>query len=344
MLVAFTACSSSSDSEDIGTPVIDIGEVINNPTKVKQYENTKQFQSDLDALVTYAISLQTFRLYYWALLSSGFENGEAFNSPPEFFDEEWGTYLAEAMYDITNEIAQNSEQYSEAFKNLHNTGILPDPTIAKTRGWVADGIDFAVQCRYTQTLGRKSVMAILRNSNMATNPNKLKELFNALPSSLRSDYKDYDIFWNHFSAGKLDARANQIFVNLYNFDADFTIEAKDMGVTPGKNMVIAGTKLMESGMNLLIDASPISTQLGYGKDLYGAINATADLITKGDVKGFIETAINNAITYGPMLDKGLNLGKWEGYDLFDPDEWKLALSLEAFQAGLNQAVFKETFQ
>ena len=60
MLVAFTACSSSSDSEDIGTPVIDIGEVINNPTKVKQYENTKQFQSDLDALVTYAISLQTY--------------------------------------------------------------------------------------------------------------------------------------------------------------------------------------------------------------------------------------------------------------------------------------------
>jgi hypothetical protein len=344
MLVAFTACSSSSDSEDIGTPVIDIGEVINNPTKVKQYENTKQFQSDLDALVTYAISLQTFRLYYWALLSSGFENGEAFNSPPEFFDEEWGTYLAEAMYDITDEIAQNSEQYSEAFKNLHNTDILPDPTIAKTRGWVADGIDFAVQCRHTQTLGRKSVMAILRNSNMATNPNKLKELFNTLPSSLRSDYKDYAVFWNHFSAGKLDARANQIFVNLYNFDADFTIEAKDMGVTPGKNMVIAGTTLMKSGMNLLIDASPISTQLGYGKDLYGAIDATADLITKGDVKGFIETAINNAITYGPVLDKGLNLGKWEGYDLFDPDEWKLALSLEVFQAGLNEVIFKETFQ
>ena len=341
LLSGLTACSSSGDDPG-GEPVIEIGDVVKNPTQVRQYENTKKFQSDLDALVTYAIDLQTFRLYYWALLSNGFENGEAFCSTPEYINGENGAYLAETMFTIIDEIVQNAEQYEGAIENLHNSGVISDPT-AQTRGFVADGVDFILQCRKTQVMGRNSVMTILRQSNMATDTQKLKELFDSLPSELRAGYKDYSIFWNHFSAGKLDSKANQIFVNLYNYNMDFTAEAQNLKITPGKNMVIAGTKLMESGVNLLIDASPNSNLLNYGKDLYGTINSTGELITKGDVKGFLQQAFNNAANYGPLLYNGLKLGEWESPDLFGKD-WDLALALETVLIGANEQIFTNTFE
>lgn len=70
---------------------------------------------------------------------------------------------------------------------------------------------------------------------------------------------------------------------------------------------------------LTIDASPISTEIGYGKDLFGAIEATSNLVTKGDVKGFMQNATNNLINYGrdvtKLADKlrNLDINYWE-YD------------------------------
>ena len=65
-----------------------------------------------------------------------------------------------------------------------------------------------------------------------------------------------------------------------------------MGITPGKNVTVAGAQLIEKGAALVIDASPMSTQLGYGKDLFGAVKATEDLVTKGDVKSPQRTTDN----------------------------------------------------
>ena len=93
LLAGLTACSSS-EGED-APPLVNVGDVVENPTKVKQYEDTQQFKSDLDALVTYALSLQSFRVYYWGLLSNGFEDGQAFCSTPEYINDGGGSFIAD---------------------------------------------------------------------------------------------------------------------------------------------------------------------------------------------------------------------------------------------------------
>lgn len=342
MVIGFaTACSSSSD--DTPEPDLKPGDKVTNFKKAVQYDNTKQFQTDLDAFVTYAISIQSLRIYWWALLSKGFETGEPFCSDWEYINGVDGSIMSWSAYDVIDEVVKNAEVYEQAMNNLQKSGLLPDPT-SKTRGWISDGLNFIYNCRNTQVMGRKSVMAILQNSSMGTDTGKLKELFDMLPANLRSGYTKYEEFWHDFSKGRLDSKANQIFLNLYTYDhLDFGERARILGITPGGNITAAGAKLIESGMNLVIDATPVSTQIGYGKDLYGAISATSDLVTKGDVKGFLQMAASNANNYGPMIYNGLKFKVWEGYDLFDPNEWDLALAQEAFASIINDAIFSDTF-
>ena len=336
-----TACSSSSD--DLPEPDLKPGDKVTDFKPVAQYDKTKLFQSDLDAFVTYAISIHSFRVYWWAVLSKGFETGEPFCSDWEYINSVDGSIMSWYAYDVIDEVVENAEAYEQAMNNLQKSGILPDPT-SKTRGWIADGLNFIYNCRNTQVMGRKSVMAVLQNSPMGTDTRKLKELYDMLPANLRSGYTKYEDFWHDFSKGRLDSKANQIFLNLYTYDhLDFGEKARILGITPGGNITAAGAKLIESGANLVIDASPFSTQIGYGKDLYGAINATSDLVTKGDVKGFLQMAASNANNYGPMIYNGLKFKVWEGYDLFDPNEWDLALAQEAFASIINDAIFSDTF-
>ena len=334
------SCNSGDDGLE---PDLKPGDKVADFKKAVQYDNTKQFQSDLDAFVTYAISIHSFRVYWWALLSKGFETGEPFCSDWEYINGVDGSIMSWSAYDVIDEVVENAEVYEQAMNNLQKSGMLPDPT-SKTRGWIADGLNFIYNCRNTQVMGRKSVMAILQNSSMGTDTKKLKELYDMLPANLRSGYTKYEEFWHDFSQGRLDSKANQIFLNLYTYDhLDFGERARILGITPGGNITAAGAKLIESGMNLVIDASPVSTQIGYGKDLYGAINATSDLVTKGDVKGFLQMAASNVNNYGPMIYNGLKFKVWEGYDLFDPNEWDLALAQEAFASIINDAIFSDTF-
>ncbi|MBO7046168.1 MAG: hypothetical protein J6W38_07435, partial [Prevotella sp.] len=152
---------------------------------------------------------------------------------------------------------------------------------------------------------------------------KLKEIYDGLPSSLRRGYSNSNDFWRDFSKGTLDSRANQIFTNVYNYaDPEFGDKARDLGITPGKNVTVAGAQLIEKGAALVIDASPMSTQLGYGKDLFGAVKATEDLVTKGDVKSFMQNVAGNLINYGRDAAKlahkmqGLDIIYWEAADNF----------------------------
>lgn len=323
LLSGITACSSSSDSEDIGTPVIDVGEVIKNPTKVKQYENTKQFQTDLDALVTYALDIRAMRWCYFYMASKGTESHEPFSATMDEIDTDINcNYWAESTYTVIDGIVENADAYEQALQRLENSDILLRPN-ASTRGIVSDAADFMGSCRKTQIMGRKSVLTIMRELNWTSDARKLKEIYDGLSSNLKRGYSNATDFWSDFSQGKIDKRANQIFVDIYNYaDQDFGDKARDLNITPGKNITVAGAELIEKGFNLVIDACPISTELGYGKDIYGAIDATSDLVTKGDVKKFLQNASNNLINYGrdvaKLADKMRNLDiiYWDYGDKF----------------------------
>ena len=315
-----TACSST---DDVVEPDLKPGDVVTDFKPVKQYSATQQFHTDLDALVTYAFDIRALRWAYFYMASKGFDGNEPFSATPDDIDnDEACQYYAEAIYTIIDEVVEKAEEYEEALQRLEYSQVLVRNT-PQTRGILSDAWDFMTSCKKTQTMGRKSVVTIMRELGWTSNAAKLKEVYDDLPSSLRRGYSNATDFWRDFSQGKLDSRANQVFANVYNFsDPAFGDKARDLDITPGKNITVAGAELIEKGAALVIDASPMSTQLGYGKDLFGAMQATENLVTKGDVKGFLNNAANNLINYGrdvtKLADKmrGLDINYWDYGDQF----------------------------
>lgn len=320
LTVGFVACSSSEDSV-IGPdgPTAQV----NSPTKVVPYEKTTTFQNDLDALATYALDQRALRWAYLLMASNGNIESAPFSASVEDIDGKVGQMVSEYMYGILEHMSENAEAYEEAFNRLADYGVLDKENGQKTRGYKSDIIEFGLGVKKAEKMGRQSVMAILRSGGWATNTGKLTELYNTLPSSLTCGYSNASDFWADFSAGKIDSRSNQVFINLYTYDPmDFGAKADDLGVTPARNMAVAGADLINKGLNVVLDACPLATQLSYGKDLYGAVDATANLIQNGDVKGFMQNMTGNLINYGrnwsKIVDKMKNneMIYWEAADDF----------------------------
>lgn len=311
-----TCCGFEDNS-----PAWEVGDTVDEFVKVTQYSDSKVFQDDLDALVTYSLDARAVRWAYYALVSKGGGKNAPFSSTMDDLDNNQACKKAtQDLYNYIDGIVDRADEYEEMLSNLEATGILSTPT---TRGILSDIFDFVTGCKKAGTVSRKSTVTTMRELGWTSNPAKLKELYNTIPSELRRGYTDHVAFWRDFSAGKLDNRASQIYVNLYNYaDQDFGEKARDLDITPGKNITVVGAELIEKGAAIVIDASPMSTQLGYGKDLYGAITATEKLVKEGDVKGFLQNAANNLVNYGrdaaKLADKmrGLDIIYWENGDTF----------------------------
>ena len=321
MLAAvLTACTKAEEELE---PVVKPGDVVTDFKKVKPYGATQQFQTDLDALVTYALDIRAMRWAYFNMASKGFGSNEPFSATMDDIDNnKTCRRYAESVYNIIDAVVQNADAYEQAMQRLEDSQVLVRET-PQTRGILSDAWGFITSCKKTQTMGRKSVVTIMRELGWTSNAAKLQEVYRSLPSELRRGYSSSQDFWRDFSTGALDSRANQVFVNLYNYaDPEFGDKARDLDITPGKNITVAGAELIEKGSALVIDACPISTQIGYGKDAFDAINATANLVKKGDVKGFLQNAANNLINYGRDVSKladkmrGLDINYWDYGDQF----------------------------
>lgn len=319
LMMGLSACSSGNDEPE---PDLKPGDTVTDFKQVKQYSATAQFQNDLDALVTYAFDIRAVKWTYYLMASNG-KNGEPFSVKPEDIEKTKDSKAyAEGLYDIIDDIVERSEQYEEALQRLEDSDVLTRPT-SQTRGILSDAIDFMFSCKKTQTMGRKSVVTVMRELGWTNDAKKLKEVYDGLPSNLKRGYSNSNDFWRDFSKGNLDSRANQVFVNMYNYaDPSFGDKARDLDITPGKNITVAGAELIEKGSALVIDASPMSAQLGYGKDLYNSVKATEDLFKKGDVKGFMQNVTGNLINYGRDAAKlahkmqGLDIIYWDAADNF----------------------------
>ncbi len=321
MALCMVIACNKNDDELI--PDVEVGETVNDFKKAVRYEDSKYFDNDLDALVTYALDIRAVRWLYIYRASKGFDGNEPFSATmDELENDEYCKLATEVLYEVIDDIVGRADEYEEAIERLQESGVLTTPNTS-TRGILSDAWDFMFSCKKTQTMGRKSVVTVMRELGWTNNAAKLQQVYNSLPSELRRGYTSSQDFWRDFSRGDIDSRANQIFVNLYTYaDPDFGDKARDLGITPGKNITVAGAELIEKGAALVIDASPMSTQLGYGKDLYGVVDATSNLVTKGDVKGFMKNAANNLINYGrdvtKLADKlrGLDINYWDYGDQF----------------------------
>ena len=313
------------------------------------YSNSKVFQSDLDAIVTYALDLRAMRWAYFNAVSKNFTPGKAFSSTLDDIDGEYGTDGAEKFDKVVAHILDNASSYEAVMQRFEESGILSMPT---TKGFKSDIAELMMGLKKTQTMGRQTVMAIITKGGWSSNKKKLEELYNKLPESLTRDCKGYTDFWNKFSKGELDSRANQVHVNLYKMDPmGYGERARILGVTPGRNIAIAGTDLISKGYGVVLDACPFADAVSYGKDAFNSIDATEKLFTEGNVEGFLQNALNNAINYGREVDKILDkMNKnaviyWTAADNFWDSYGKDIVSIinndVLFSNALDEALFPE---
>lgn len=311
-MLVLTACSSSEGGGKPEEPSLDPGDVVTNFQQVVRYEQTSQFQNDMDAFCTYALNMQALRIACWNMMSFDFDDPEkAFTATPEQMME--NTKQVERFYDIVNHMVENEDTYMEALENLDAAGIIPLQKGTVTRGFpLADALAFKKACKNTMFLGRKSVMIALEKGGFLSDANKLNDLFKSIPEGNRRGYDNANDFWRDFAEGKLDSRSNTIFNYLYKLEyANFGHVCDDIGVTPQTNMAVAASRLIETGSSLVIDALPIGSAINKGKDLFNTVDATIEFnaklysgnLDKDGLKKYLEVCVNNALNYSRELKK-----------------------------------------
>lgn len=311
--------ASCSKSDDTPEPDLKPGDEATTFQKAIRYEQTNQFQSDLDAFCTYALNLQALRYAYWNMVSFDFKDpSKAFTATPEQMME--NTKQVDLFYDIVNHLVENEDVYSEAMENLDAAGIIPLQQGTVTRGFpLADAWAFKKACQNTMFLGRKSIMIAMEKGGIINDAKKLDELFKSIPEGNRRGYSNAQTFWSDFSQGKLDSRSNVIFNYLYKQQYDkFGYICDDIGVTPQTNMAIAAERLIETGSSLVLDALPMANAINKGKDLFNTVDATLNVqynlvkwskengfegLNTEAIKTFMQVWANNALNYGRDLKK-----------------------------------------
>ena len=123
MLVAIMSGCSSSD--DVVEPDLKPGDEVTDFKPVKQYSATKQFHTDLDALVTYALDIRAMRWAYFYMASKGFDGNEPFSATlDDIENNEDCKYYAESIYTVIDEVVENADTYEEALQRLEDSQVL----------------------------------------------------------------------------------------------------------------------------------------------------------------------------------------------------------------------------
>ena len=332
MLAIILGFSSCAKEDAASESPIDVGEVVTGYQKSVRYQDTKQFDSDRDAITGMMLDIDGIRWAYWRMVSNDFKNGlsDFFSVPPEETGMNTPDML-EAFNKIVANAYNNGEAYDKALRNMSYAGMLPsldDDYV--TRGKASSTLSFSKTVQECAKLSRQSVLAVMQKGKWTTNPQKLSEFYYALPTEDRAGYSDPYTFWSDFSQGKLDSRAGQVFVNLYYLKPlDFAITSRDLKITPFSNTAIAAHKLATSAQDLILDAHPsvMAKMLSYGKDAHETVEASFQLMksstdvfstaNNNDSKKFSEALSafmiqmgHNVTSYGPNLYKwGQNTGK-----------------------------------
>lgn len=319
LIMGLSACSSGNDEPE---PDLNPGDVVTSFTKVKKYEQTPQFKTDLNAFANLIADAEALRWTYWMLTSNNFKDGfdGFFTVEPDNTGKGNPEQLT-TMYRLINHVVANKDAYDKALEALEANGIIDQPNTSSTRGKIGSSASFAIVAKESTVLSRQSVMYVLHKGGWATDSKKLTELYNTLPAEDRKGYSNAAAFWDDFSHGKIDDRASQVFVNLYTYEhMDFGSMANDLNITPYKNAAVIGQKLAEAGANLILDAHPAAKILSIGNDAFQTIESSLQLITStaeatasaasGDPEKMKEALANwtkqmahNAVNYGRAFYK-----------------------------------------
>lgn len=320
----FTAC----EIEETNDGPQEATEDVVNPTKIVHYDGSTQFVNDLETLIDYSCAVYAMRVAYYNIVSNDFKTGEAFVATEN--DINANTTSIYTFYDIAATITAKAQKYEDAFDRMEQEGVLEKANAAReTRGFLSDTFSFIFGLKKSQEVGRKSVLAVISQSGWQNNDRRLQELFNQVAPGRREGYTNARQFWADFSEGKLDAKSNQIFQDLYHGDAqNFGLNARDLGFSPTGNMTKTAAELIEKGISVVIDAAPggMAGAMTMGKDLYNTYEATEDVVkhsvkgtlTKEECQRLIKQWASNCINYNDKILNNIDGGKWDAtIDMWD---------------------------
>ena len=198
LLSGLTACDSTEDTDDSsGFEQIPYS----NPVIAKDFK-----QSDIEALVEYAVYAQNLRLQIYQISSNGW-NGDFFGGPGDKSD-------ASRYYDYLSMILQNSDKYIAAIDNLDKNGILTTSTT--TRGIIGKlktaiyGYGEEAQITKDEVLDRLNALRVMGNADLQ------RKFFNALAPEKeggpdpRGGHTDPKEFFKSLYAGELNAVVDKI--------------------------------------------------------------------------------------------------------------------------------------
>lgn len=184
--------------------------------------------------------------------------------------------VSKAEFDLffaeLEELNSKADRFKNAISKLESTGVLQKPT--QTRGIFSSTKDFFSWISGSGERNRERITTIA--SNMSSS--ERSKLYNGLPSTYKNEANGEADFWKKLQEGELDASAGQIYNDFYhNTDTEFSDLAQDKGLTPQQIVVMEGAKGIETGSNVVLDAT--STVVP-GFDLGTKVIKVADNVEK----------------------------------------------------------------
>ncbi|MDD3956522.1 MAG: hypothetical protein PHG77_09105 [Proteiniphilum sp.] len=160
-------------------------------------------------------------------------------------EDEFGRFFAEL-----EELNKEADEYIAAIQQLESSGVLQRPT--QTRGIFSSAKEFFSWVSGAGERNRERITTIASNMTAADR----SRLYNGMRNEWKSKSKNEADFWKKLEDGDYDSSAGQIYNDFYHDgETEFSDLAQEKGLTPQKIVVNEGAKGVESGANVVLDAT-----------------------------------------------------------------------------------------
>ena len=200
------------------------------------------FKSDAELFYEFAYRKESLILNALNYTSDGFTKApfEGTISKTEF-----SKFFAEL-----EELNKEADKYVAAIQQLESSGVLQRPTL--TRGIFSSAKEFFSWVSGAGERNRERITTIASNMTAA----ERSKLYNGMRDEWKNKSKNEADFWNKLQKGDYDSSAGQIYNDFYHDgETEFSDLAQEKGLTPQKIVVNEGAKGVESGANVVLDAT-----------------------------------------------------------------------------------------
>ncbi len=200
------------------------------------------FKSDAELFYEFAYRKESLILNALNYTSDGFTKApfEGTISKSEF-----SKFFAEL-----EELNKEADKYVAAIQKLESSGVLQRPT--QTRGIFSSTKEFFSWVSGSGERNRERITTIASNMTAADR----SRLYNGMRDEWKSKSKNEADFWKKLEDGDYDSSAGQIYNDFYHDgETEFSDLAQERGLTPQKIVVNEGAKGIETGANVVLDAT-----------------------------------------------------------------------------------------